>query len=86
MTEQRSLFTADLPPEFVDEWQRLESITRKRGVVVVDAVVRVKGACTIALRVDGKKFAVIQRTSPEAAARDLFTQAHGPIPEDNAHV
>lgn len=86
MTRQLAFGDRDLPPAFVDEWLRLERAHKVNATVLVDSVVRVKFGVTIALRIDGKKFAVIQRTSPEAAARDLFTQAHGPIPEDNAHV
>ena len=65
----------DLPPAFVDEWLRLERLHKVNADVRVESVVRKRFGVTIALKVDGRMHAVINRQNDEAAARDLFAQA-----------
>lgn len=86
MTRQLAFGDPELPPAFVDEWLRLERAHKVNADVRVDTVVRKPFGITIALKVDGKRFAVINRANDEVAARDLFTQAFAAITKDNAHV
>ncbi len=75
MTRQLAFNDFELPPDFVAEWLRLERLHKVNATVLVESVVRVKFGVTIALRVDGRLHAVINRSNDEAAARDLFAQA-----------
>lgn len=87
MTRQLAFGDRDLPPAFVDEWLRLERAHKVNTTVLVESVVRVKFGVTIALRINGKTFAVMNRSNDEAAARDLFTLAFPAInTKDSAHV
>lgn len=87
MTRQLAFNDPELPPAFVDEWLRLESAHKVNATVLVESVVRKRFGVTIALKVGGKTYAVINRSNDEAAARDLFTQAFPAInTKDSAHV
>lgn len=84
MTRQPSLLSSSsLPPPFEEAWTALERLHGKHDVVEVDTVVFDRGRTTIALRIAGKKFAVLSRSDLEVAARDLFTQVYGPIAEQH---
>jgi hypothetical protein len=86
MTRELAFGDPELPPAFVDEWLRLERAHKVNADVRVDSVVRVRFGVTIALRIDGKRVAVINRSNDEAAARDLFSMAFPAASKDSAHV
>jgi hypothetical protein len=87
MTRQLALGDPELPPAFVEAWLHLERKHKVNADIRVVEVVRKRFGVTIALRIDGKTYAVINRANDEAAARDLFAQAFPAITtKDNAHV
>jgi hypothetical protein len=74
MTRQLALGDPELPPAFVEAWLHLERKHKVNADVRVVDVVRKRFGLTIALRIDGKTYAVINRANDQAAACDLFAQ------------
>lgn len=72
---QTSMFVRhELPPEF--EAAFIECERKGRSVTyAIESVIYEKGRVTVAIRVNGKRCAVLFRDDVVAAARDLYTQA-----------
>ena len=72
---QTSMFVRhELPPEF--EAAFIECERNGRSVTyAIDSVIYEKGKITVAIRVNGKRCAVLFRDDVTTAARDLYTQA-----------
>lgn len=72
---QTSMFVRhELPPEF--ETAFIECERNHRPVTyAIDSVIYEKGRVTVAIRVNGKRCAVLFRDDVVTAARDLYTQA-----------
>lgn len=72
---QTSMFVRhELPPEF--ETAFIECERNHRPVTyAIDSVIYEKGRVTVAIRVGGKRCAVLFRDDVVTAARDLYTQA-----------
>jgi hypothetical protein len=72
---QTSMFVRhELPPEF--EAAFVECERNGRSITyAIDSVIYEKGKITVAIRVNGKRCAVLFRDDVFTAARDLYTQA-----------
>lgn len=76
MTHQPSLLKSNvLPQPFVDEWDRLEVEHKRRPIVEVEAVESRHFRWTIALKVNGKRVAMVNREDLVQAARDAWALA-----------
>ena len=77
MRKQLTFVSRELPPPFETAWSELEKQHGKHDTIVVDTVVIERGRTTIAIRVNGVKYAVVGRDDLELAARELFHQVYG---------
>lgn len=73
---QTSMFVChELPPEFEAAFTDCEYRNKKIVNYAIESVIYEKGKITVAIRVNGKRCAVLFRDDVTAAARDLYTQA-----------
>lgn len=76
MTRQPSLLKSNvLPQPFVDEWDRLELEHNKRPVVEVEGAHCYMGRWTLAMKVNGKRVAMVNREDLVAAAQEAWKLA-----------